>query len=209
MSVPESNREQTCAVCGAEVAADAPFCWLCLKALEQLNAEAAAAAPPPVIIEPRAPYQFGLSTLFLVMTLFAITLSVFSMEPGLGICLAVLSLPPMIRTCLVVYRRKTQGRNVTPTEKIGLYLMSFFVTAIILSVIGAVAFATFFVVCLGAYDVSRNAALPVASLAALVVTILLCWPAVLWVRHRWRKDVQVTGKKKSVATSMKDAPTEG
>ncbi len=207
MSSSGSNREQTCVVCGAEVAADAPFCWLCREAIERLEADAAAAAPPPVIVEPRAPLQFGLSTLFLVMTLFAITLSVANMEPGLGICLAVLSLPPVIRTCLVVYRRKTQGRNVTPTEKIGLYLVSFFVTALILTVLAVAGFATFFVVCLGTYGGTLKGlglGMVIGGIVALVVIGLLCWPAVLWIRHRWRKDVRQTGENRIAAPLQED-----
>ncbi|KKK48401.1 hypothetical protein LCGC14_3145490 [marine sediment metagenome] len=136
MSSAQPDRETTCAVCGAGVEADAPFCWLCRQAIAHLDAAAVAAGDRPVaVVAPRATYQFGLSTLMLMITLSAVLMSVTSMEPGLGLALAVLSAPPVIRTYVIVYRRKTLGRNVSTGEKVAMYLGSLLVTAIMLTVL--------------------------------------------------------------------------
>jgi len=199
MNGPAVERPRTCSECGAVVTAQASECWLCSGALASGPADAqpaearAADGPTPHERRDRAPLQFGLASLMLVMTLFAVLCGVFSISPGLGLAVCIVSAPALVRTALVVARRKSKGRSVSGIEKTVMYLGSFFVTAIILSILGAVAYGTFFAVCLGVATSStpfEESAVGIGIAAAVLMTALVAWPLALWVRHRWRKAVR-------------------
>jgi hypothetical protein len=199
MNAPVADQPRTCRECGAVVTAEASQCWLCSGALAPEAADAQPAEPSvasaqaPPDYQGRAALQFGLSSLMLVMTLFAVICGVFSISPGIGLAVCIVAAPALVRTCLVVARRKSRGRSVSGVQKTGMYLGSFLVTAIILSILGVVAFGTFFGVCLGVAlgelaDI--EAAMALAIMAAVVMTALVAWPLALWVRRRWRKAVR-------------------
>ena len=127
------------------------------------------------------------------MLLFAVLCGVFSISPGLGLAVCIVSAPALVRTALVVARRKSRGRRVSGIEKTVMYLGSFFVTAIILSILGAVAYGTFFAVCLGVAGgelADIETAMAIGIMAAVLMTALVAWPLALWVRRRWRKAVR-------------------
>ena len=119
MSTLESTDVVACPQCSAPLPTKARYCWLCGVSLRPT-----AAVPPfqpAPIIEPRAAYQFGISTLLLAMTLLAVLLGVFAMSPGVGLAITFLATPPLIRTCIVATKRKTRGQRMSPLAKLGVF----------------------------------------------------------------------------------------
>lgn len=146
MSSSESNDELHCPQCGAMLAAKADSCWLCQGRATFAGVDALRPDPvqPPPIVEPRAAYQFGISTLLLIMTLFAVLCGVLSMSPGLGIVLAIVATPALVRTGMTAVRRKVRGRPMTVPEKLGTFAGSVGVVMIIGVGAGAAFLATCF-----------------------------------------------------------------
>ncbi len=56
-----------------------------------------------------ATFQFGLSSIMLIITLAAVLLGVYEMAPGIGIALAIVAIPALIPTC-IISMRKGRGR---------------------------------------------------------------------------------------------------
>ena len=80
-------RTATCRECGAGVYAEerkAECCWLCGARLES---PAHDVVRRPATGRQQAPDKLGLSTLMVVVALFAVLLGVFRESPGLGILL--------------------------------------------------------------------------------------------------------------------------
>lgn len=145
MSSPEPNTRTSCPECGAPLPTKANYCWLCGKALRPL---ATAAAQPPAAFEHRAAYQFGLSTLMLIVTLCAVLLGVFRISPGVGLALVLLATPPLVRTCIATARRKARGQPVPPLTKLGIFAS----TLGIVIVVVAASIAAFWAVCLTIFE---------------------------------------------------------
>ncbi len=140
MSSLESNEVGSCPQCGAVPAGKAKSCWLCHTALEPI---AAGAAQPSAVLQSRGAYQFGLSTLMLTVTLFAVLCGVFKMAPGLGVVLAIVVTPALVRTGMAAARKKECGQPMTPSEKVGAFAGSVGVV----SVIGIAAGVAFYTTC--------------------------------------------------------------
>jgi hypothetical protein len=137
---------RVCTSCGAVV--DGPKCWLCgsPSAESGVLADRHASATAPA----RGPQTFGLSSLFLFVTLTAICLGVLVAVPGLGIVLAVISVPAFVRASASAARERAAGHTAEPADKI-----RFFLTSIGLVVVIAVAgFAAFFAACLVACPIA-------------------------------------------------------
>ncbi len=129
-----------CPECQATRRPEAKYCWLCGAALEPVTAEA---AEPSAGSENRAAYQFGLSTLMLMVTLAAVVLSVFSMSIGVGLALVFLTTPPLVRTCITAARRKARGEPMSPLAKVGMFAATFGIVVVVV----AASIAAFFAVC--------------------------------------------------------------
>ena len=129
-----------CPECQATRRPDAKYCWLCGAALEPIAAEA---VQPSVGSERRAAYQFGLSTLMLMVTLAAVVLSVFRMSLGVGLALVFLTTPALVRTCITAARRKARGQPMSPLAKTGVFAATFGIVVVVV----AASIAAFFAVC--------------------------------------------------------------
>ena len=120
METRPSTSKGRCRHCGAEVNANARFCWLCGESL------APATGREPVLVaelvESDRPLQFGIASLLLVITFVAVLCSLIKMNPGLGIVIAVLTLPAMIRTVLSAFRRREAGRPMSGGDKASTFL---------------------------------------------------------------------------------------
>jgi hypothetical protein len=99
-------------------------------------------APTPA--EQAAPFQFGLSSLLLIMTLASVLFSVMAMAPGVGIVLAILAIPPLVRTWRVANHRQTQGHPLSARDRIGIFLAALGIAVGIGVAAGVAFFATCF-----------------------------------------------------------------
>jgi hypothetical protein len=86
------------------------------------------------------PFQFSLSSLFLITTLVALIMGLVVSFPAIGIALAVMSVPTLIRACLVVRECGKAGYTVTTIEKVRLYFAGLAIAYPIFLLTGAVAF---------------------------------------------------------------------
>ena len=152
MNSLESNDVVACPQCSAPLPTQAKFCWLCGVSLRPNVPNAAVPNTPESapIIEPRAAYQFGISTLLLAMTMLAVLMGTFAIEPGIGLAVAFLATPPLIRTCIVATKRKTRGQAMSPLAKLGVFSS----TLGIVIVVVAGSIGAFFAVCFTDYLLS-------------------------------------------------------
>jgi hypothetical protein len=137
----DAKFSRTCPECGAVV--EGNRCWLCHR---PLTAEQPGLAPSTARLAGQQTSQqtFGLSTLFLVITVIAVCLGVFVAAPGLGILLAVIAVPAFVRTSAATSaQERAAGRPVDVPDKVGLFLGS--VGVILL--IGLAGFGAFFAAC--------------------------------------------------------------
>jgi hypothetical protein len=139
MSRP-NNLEGFCPECRAVCHADEGRCWLCGHSF------IAELAPEPPAYNPRARYQFGLSTLLLITTLTAIVLSVWKMAPGLAVLLTVLLVPALIRVGIASGKAQAVGQPMSWQAKTAMTVRTAAVTfgilvgiAVLLAVAGFVA----------------------------------------------------------------------
>ncbi len=133
-----------CPDCGAGVATKDSRCWICKRPFASDvpgTAELAGGAS-----EQRATFQFGISSIMLIITLAAVILGVWQMAPGIGIALAVVAIPALIPTCIISMKKGARGRPLTPSEKFGVFAA---LAGVVMIVIIASGIA-FFVTCLAA-----------------------------------------------------------
>jgi hypothetical protein len=97
---------------------------------------------PPAAID-HAPATFSLSSLFLVVTLCAVTFGLFGVAPGLGILFAIVVAPATLRTAVAARRVKARGRRMDVVQKIETFVGSLFVVI----TIGAAACVAFVATC--------------------------------------------------------------
>jgi hypothetical protein len=131
----------------------------------------------------RSGETFGLSTLFMFITLVAVCLGVAMTAPGLGIFLAIVCVPAFIRAGARVTRYEASGQRTDPFDRFSFFLGSLGMILLI----GLAGCAAFFAACLAACPVvlgTNNERLIVpflilASIAALAVIVWLLrrtWP---------------------------------
>jgi hypothetical protein len=124
----------------------------------------------------RGPQTFGLSSLFLFVTLIAICLGVLVAVPGLGIVLAVISVPAFVRASASAARERAAGHEAEPADKI-----RFFLTSLGLVIVIAIAgFAAFFAACLVACPIVLSAdsdalILFFMAVAGVIAVTLMGW----------------------------------
>ena len=118
----EAKFIRTCPECGAVVQGN--VCWLCRRTLTDTQPHQPDLAAR-IEHARKSPQTFGLSTLFLFITVIAVCLGVFFAAPGLGILLTVIVVPAFIRTSAATSAgEKAAGRPVGVPEKVGLFLGS-------------------------------------------------------------------------------------
>jgi hypothetical protein len=163
-----------CPECGAELAAGQARCWLCQRHFHEPAGENPYASPRPISEQSAA--QFSLASLFLVVTLVAVWLGVFLLAPGLSILLAVFATPAAIRTMITSSYRRTAGAALTPLQKLGAFLISL----LLMAVIGLATFVAFQVVCWsGAFLAQGNETYP-NLLAGVVCGLIGAAPVLIW-----------------------------
>ncbi|HWB11373.1 MAG TPA: hypothetical protein VG826_19240 [Pirellulales bacterium] len=149
-----------CPECGAAYRLGGGRCWLCGGRLPQHEGQGALPRPAPAsrygeIIEAALVSQetaatFSLSSLFLVMTLAAVSAGAFAAAPGLGIFFVVIAAPALIRTIVIGSRRKRLGVATSRGEKIFNFLQSIGVMILILVCIVVALGVALFAACTGA-----------------------------------------------------------
>jgi hypothetical protein len=183
MSQPESNPPQQCPSCGATLAAEADHCWVCRWELHRRRTEGE--TPAADACTPHAPreglstqphaereeyirnaatpaaqpasFQFGLSSLLLIMTLSSVWFSVMAMAPGVGIVLAILAIPPLVRTWRVAHRRQAQGYLLSVRDRIHVFFAALCMVILIGMVAGIAFAATCFTGLFGGFAVNAIA----------------------------------------------------
>jgi len=113
--------------------------------------DAPAEGEPPLLAlapgEHRAAYQFGLSTLMLIVTAAAVVLGVFRTHLGVGLALVFLAAPALVGTCIVTVRKRARGQPLTPAGKVGVFVVSLVIVAVVV----AASIGAFFAVCLASF----------------------------------------------------------
>jgi hypothetical protein len=73
---------------------------------------------------PAGPFQYGLSSLFLIVTLGVILGSVFVMQPGLGIVAAILATPALLWTIVAAMRQGRRGEPMSPERRVSTFILA-------------------------------------------------------------------------------------
>jgi hypothetical protein len=132
----------------------------------------------PAADYPRRPFQYGLSSLLLVITFAAILCSLIKMSPGLGIVVAILTTPAMLRTILVAFRQRQSGEPMSTSDKANVFFLTMAMSlGVIVAACGAFC-VTFFLTCMA--TVSGRASVDplivsfvVGGIAAIIVAIFI------------------------------------
>ena len=148
------SQEKICPDCGATLPENGGDCWLCDLAIEGAT-PAAAESPAPATDRLRVPVdddekpvplferpaacQFSLASVLLIITLFAVLLSVFRLAIeqgiafaiGLEIVLVLLVAPTLVRSCLLASRSRAVGRPMSIGRKVWVFAGTFGLLAII------------------------------------------------------------------------------
>lgn len=189
-----------CPRCTARMSPSQAACWRCGWSLQwaarieaDTGRDANGGSDKAASDRPRG-IRFGLEGLFLSVAVVAVVASLIRAMPGLGVLFSVLLAPPLVRTWLVLGRRRELGRAIGIGERIGLFLGSFAVTAVIVSVVTVATVGTFCATCLGLYAASQHSDKLVgpfmiaAGSVAITVFGILIWLFTKWIRARWRRD---------------------
>jgi hypothetical protein len=142
--VPIASRPADCCPhCGAVRKPGRSKCWLCGAALPPPgvtvdDVESAVTPYRPSHLERRnQPFQYTLSSLFLLTTLVAIICSVFAIHPGLGVVAAVFAFPALLWTAESATRSGDYGKPMSAGRKTLTFILAFFASAAtFISVIG-------------------------------------------------------------------------
>jgi len=132
-----------CPDCGADVAAEAPTCWLCFADLSATAAERIAASPAPPPIPTAGAHTFSLDTLFLVMTLVAVCAGIVAAAPEALVFVVLIVVPAVVRTLGKTRQRVKSGEELTASAKIG----AFFGSLMLAALTWAAAMVAFFGAC--------------------------------------------------------------
>ena len=116
-------------------------CWLCQGEAPVLAT--LVERPPGTKHRPVPPpdrFQYGLSSLLLIMTLVAILCSIISMHRGLGIAVAMLTVPALVWTCCIASERGVSGKPMSAGAKTGVFLrnLALIVSVIVVVIVAAV-----------------------------------------------------------------------
>ena len=92
----------------------------------------------------RVRFQFGISSLLLLMTLTAVFFGLFSMAPGLGIAAMIVAVPALVPTSIIAMRKGSRGRPMTALQRIGVFAAWVGLVVVVLVAAGI----AFFITCL-------------------------------------------------------------
>lgn len=154
MSQNPIQPESRCPQCGAALKPPVERCWLCGAAVGAMQDAPQAAADELVAceivreVERRTRFQFSLATILVLITLTAVVLSIWQMEPGVGIAVAIVTAPAFIWTCVRTLREEAKGKHVSWKRRATTFVVTWFIVAAI--VIGGtvgLAFWIIFLVC--------------------------------------------------------------
>ena len=135
-----------CPECGAELTSSTDPCWLCGRS--PTPASVGSPFREPVVTAETVPERtFGLSSLFMVMTLIAVCLGVGVANPGLGVIAAIVISPALVRTWIASSRRKAAGRQQTTGEKVGEFVLSTAIAFATVMAVGVAALMAFLGMC--------------------------------------------------------------
>jgi hypothetical protein len=175
-----------CPHCGATRKSGTSTCWLCQAVLPSHGADAAPVLAtlvpePRRSAQPGRPFQFGLSSLLLLITFVAILCSIIKMDPGLGIVLTVLAAPAMLRMLIVAFQRQQSGVPMSPSEKAGVFFMTAAMALCVVAAAGAAFCFAFFVTCTatmiggGGDNTALAVCTIVGGIAAAIVAIFVAF----------------------------------
>jgi len=137
-AMPEHPPQPACPECGAPLSAGQKMCWLCWTKVIDKDVNPYSSPRPPA--DNTVGFQFSIATLFLITTLAAVCLGVFSLSPGLGILVSVVAMPALVRTMIATRYRKQAGQRPALITKVFEFIVS--ATTITVAVIaGIIAFA--------------------------------------------------------------------
>lgn len=166
MPDPVQANQPVCRECGAAYPLTGQKCWLCGADLpERVPLTTGAAAENSFASS--AHRTFRLSSLFLVITLAAVCLGVFSAAPGLGIFLAIVSTPALARTVVVSTRRKQAGMQVSAGQKVLTFAGALGVVVVTFLTSSAIALGTACLAAVGGLTLNAKG-LPVQFLPIVV-----------------------------------------
>jgi hypothetical protein len=177
MDALQLKSSRRCPQCAAYVTLEATDCWLCHAKLPPLGAVIMASIVPEADNAKR-PFQYGLSSILLVITFAAILCSLIKMSPGLGIAVAILTTPAMLRTILVAFRQRQSGEPMSAGDKANIFFLTMAMSlGVIVAACGAFC-VTFFLTCAASLAGNSKADPFVASfvvggIAALIVAIFI------------------------------------
>ncbi len=137
----DSSQASRCPECGAPLDAGQTRCWLCWRNASESDENPYAS--PHAIAGEYVSAQFSLAFVFLAMTLVAVEMGVIMIAPGLGVLMLIVATPALFRTMIAASYRRQAGAPLTPWEKLGTFLVSWF----IMGAIGIASFVAFAVVC--------------------------------------------------------------
>jgi hypothetical protein len=192
MSTASGVAEVVCPECSAVCWIGSPKCWLCGHPIgpDAVVRRGAGLSETPLMAtvvgdrsgtagssdyEERVRFQFGISSLLLLMTLTSVLFGLFSMAPGLGIVAMVLAVPALVPTCIAAMRKGSRGRPMTALQRTAVFLVWM---GLMLAVVGAAGIA-FFITCLvgvatsGNLDRGVQTGMVLGGIAALVVAVLM------------------------------------
>jgi hypothetical protein len=157
MSQVPSVPRQICPHCGALARPRTSDCWLCgAEICSDWPTLGPDQIPPDLLRRVRSgqpnraaprPFQFGISTLLLIMTLFAVLCSIWKMAPGLGVVLTVITCIGLLGLTCRSIGAAHEGVPLTGPEKLVAFIRPIVIVSIVLAGIGVVAFVGLLIVC--------------------------------------------------------------
>jgi hypothetical protein len=193
MSTASGVAEVVCPECSAVCWIGSPKCWLCghpigpdavirkgaglseTPLMATVVDDRSGAAGSSADYQERVRFQFGISSLLLLMTLTSVLFGLFSMAPGLGIAAMVLAVPALVPTCIAAMRKGSRGRPMTALQRTAVFL----VWMGLMMAVAVAAGIAFFITCLAGVATSGNldrgfqTGMVLGGIAALVVAVLM------------------------------------
>ena len=149
-----------CSHCGAKLEPADTVCWLCLTPLGQPVANPRGAKARAAEVRPLATGNYSLASLMMFVTLVAVNLGIITQWPGIGVPMAIISFVIWSRTVNVVRQRATEGVEVSPLQKMLIFMSSFTMTVVVLVLIIVTGGAALGAACAAMFATADAAALP-------------------------------------------------
>jgi hypothetical protein len=182
-----------CSQCGAPLAPGQTVCCMCKT--PATGSDDSPSAPP-------VRFQFGLSSVLLIVTLVAIFCSIFAMSPGVGGVLLFFAIPAFLHTCVMALKRGAAGAPLPVGKKAAVFLLALVTVTLVIVAPIAVAVAAALATCAVAgearseADIGRVifAGLAAGAIAGVVALVADFFVIRAILRHR-RKQRETTESK--------------